>query len=115
MKRKVEYDGWTIEASPTILSKQRLFASGVAISRGDLYFFFHDLGNRVYRAQAYERGIEWAKQWILNINVHDGSLTIEAESMVPRAAEPGALACRSAGALLLAPLHRQRRLRYLAD
>jgi hypothetical protein len=66
MKRTVEYDGWTIEASPTILVKQRLFKSGVGISRGNLYFFFHDLGNRVYRAQAYERGIEWAKQWIDN-------------------------------------------------
>jgi hypothetical protein len=25
---------------------------------------FSDLGNRVYRWQAYERGIEWAKEWI---------------------------------------------------
>ena len=29
-------------------------------------FVFSDLGNRVYRWQAYERGIEWAKQWIDN-------------------------------------------------
>jgi hypothetical protein len=25
---------------------------------------FSDLGNWVYRWQAYERGIEWAKRWI---------------------------------------------------
>jgi hypothetical protein len=66
VKRTVEYEGWIIEASPTIIAKQRLFSSGVAVSRGDERFFFHDLGNRVYRAQAYERGIEWAKQWIDN-------------------------------------------------
>jgi hypothetical protein len=79
MKRKVEYDGWTIEASPTIIVKQRLFSSGVAISRGDLYFFFHDLGNRVYREQAYERGIDWAKRWIDN-NCRYGSSHLTQEN-----------------------------------
>ncbi|WOD14633.1 hypothetical protein [Paraburkholderia kirstenboschensis] len=42
---------------------QRLFVSGVAVSRGEERFIFTDLGNRVYRSQAYERGIEWARQW----------------------------------------------------
>jgi hypothetical protein len=42
------------------------FVSGVIVSRGDERFIFNDLGNRVYRAQAYERGIEWAKRWIDN-------------------------------------------------
>jgi hypothetical protein len=78
MKRKVEYDGWTIEASPTIIVKQRLFSS-VAISRGDLYFFFHDVGNRVYREQAYERGIVWAKRWIDN-NCRYGSSHLTQEN-----------------------------------
>jgi hypothetical protein len=65
--RLVEFNGWTIEASPTIIADQRLFRSGVVISRdtGER-FVFTDLGNRVYRWQAYERGIEWAKLWIIN-------------------------------------------------
>ncbi|EEF26343.1 conserved hypothetical protein, partial [Ricinus communis] len=66
MKRFAEYQGWTIEASPTRLVKQRLFVSGVVIERDGVRFVFADLGNRVYRQQAYERGIEWAKQWIDN-------------------------------------------------
>ncbi|KUY85967.1 MULTISPECIES: hypothetical protein [unclassified Burkholderia] len=66
VKRFSEYGGWKIEASPTILANQRLFVSGVIVSRGDERFIFTDLGNRVYRAQAYERGIEWAKRWIDN-------------------------------------------------
>lgn len=66
MKRFAEYEGWKIEASPIVLVKQRLFQAGVVISRGDERFVFSDLGNRVYRAQAYERGIEWAKHWIDN-------------------------------------------------
>jgi hypothetical protein len=66
VNRFAEYEGWTIEASPTILAKQKLFKSGVIISRGEDRFIFTDLGNRVYRAQAYEHGIEWAKQWINN-------------------------------------------------
>ncbi|MXN76409.1 hypothetical protein GR157_16885 [Burkholderia sp. 4701] len=65
-KRLAEYEGWKIEASPIILAHQRLFASGVIVSRGEERFIFTDLGNRVYRAQAYERGIEWAKRWIDN-------------------------------------------------
>ncbi|MFL9913090.1 hypothetical protein [Paraburkholderia sp. RL17-337-BIB-A] len=64
MKRFAEYDGWKIEASPIILSKQRLFQSAVVIERDGERFVFSDLGNRVYRWQAYERGIEWAKRWI---------------------------------------------------
>lgn len=56
MKRFVEYDGWKIEASPVILSRQRLFQAGVVIERADgERFVFSDLGNRVYRWQAYER------------------------------------------------------------
>ncbi|NIE81827.1 MULTISPECIES: hypothetical protein [unclassified Burkholderia] len=66
VSRFAEYKGWKIEASPTILAKQRLFVSGVIITREHERFIFTDLGNRVYRAQAYERGIEWAKQWIDN-------------------------------------------------
>ena len=66
MKRFAEYEGWRIEASPTILVKQRLFATGVIVSRSDERFVFHDLGNFVYRDQVYERGITWAKQWIDN-------------------------------------------------
>lgn len=66
VNRLTEYEGWKIEASPTILANQRLFVSGVIVSRGDERFIFTDLGNRVYRWQAYERGIEWAKQWIAN-------------------------------------------------
>ena len=63
--RFAEYNGWVIEASPTIIAAQRLFRSGAVISRdtGER-FVFSDLGNRVYRCQAYERGIEWAKHWI---------------------------------------------------
>jgi len=66
VNRFAEYEGWKIEASPTILSDQRLFRSGVVISRGEQRFIFTDLGNRVYRAQAYQRGIEWARTWIDN-------------------------------------------------
>ncbi|MDN7805694.1 hypothetical protein [Burkholderia gladioli] len=66
VSRFAEYKGWKIEASPIILAKHRLFASGVIITREHERFIFTDLGNRVYRAQAYERGIEWAKQWIDN-------------------------------------------------
>jgi hypothetical protein len=66
VNRFAQYEGWTIESSPTILAKQRLFVSGVIVSRGDERFIFTDLGNRVYRWQAYERGIDWAKQWIYN-------------------------------------------------
>ena len=64
--RSAEYEGWKIGVSPTILANQRLFVSGVIVSRGDERFIFTDLGNRVYRAQAYVRGIEWAKRWIDN-------------------------------------------------
>jgi sugar lactone lactonase YvrE len=64
--RFAEYDGWKIEASPTRLIKQRLIASGVIVSRDGERFIFTDLGNRVYRWQAYERGVEWAKRWIDN-------------------------------------------------
>jgi len=65
MKRIMEYEGWKIEASPIILVKERLFQAGVLIERNDgERFVFSDLGNRVYRRQAYERGIEWAKHWI---------------------------------------------------
>lgn len=65
MKRFAEYQGWTIEASPIILVRPRLFQAGVVIERHDgERFVFSDLGNRVYRWQAYERGIEWAKRWI---------------------------------------------------
>jgi hypothetical protein len=66
VNRFAEYEGWQIEASPTRLVKQRLFASGVIVSRGSERFIFTDLGNRVYRWQAYERGIEWAERWIDN-------------------------------------------------
>ena len=65
--RFAEYNGWMIEASPTIIAAQRLFRSGAVISSGTgERFIFTDLGNRVYRWQAYERGIEWAKCWIDN-------------------------------------------------
>jgi hypothetical protein len=65
MKRFAEYHRWKIEASPTILVRQRLFQIGVVIESNDgERFVFSDLGNRVYRWQAYERGIEWAKYWI---------------------------------------------------
>ena len=51
--------------SPTILVKQRLLKVGVVIERNDgERFVFSDLGHRVYRWQAYERGVEWAKGWI---------------------------------------------------
>ena len=66
VNRFAEYEGWKIEASPTILATQRLFKSGVIVTRGEDSFIFTDLGNSVYRAQAYERGIEWAIQWINN-------------------------------------------------
>lgn len=65
MRRFARYCDWTIEASPTIIAKHRLFRSGVVIERDDgERYVFSDLGNRVYRWQAYERGIEWAKHWI---------------------------------------------------
>ena len=66
VKRFAEYEGWKIEASPTILANQRLFVSGVIVSRGNERFIFTDLGNGVFRSQAYERGIEWARHWIDN-------------------------------------------------
>ncbi|WP_168788833.1 hypothetical protein [Paraburkholderia aromaticivorans] len=50
MKRFAEYDGWKIEASPTVLVRQRLFQTGVVIERDDgERFVLSDLGNRVYR------------------------------------------------------------------
>jgi hypothetical protein len=65
MKRFAEYDGWMIDAAPIRLTKQRLFMSCAIVRRetGER-FVFTDLGNRVYRAQAHERGIEWARRWI---------------------------------------------------
>jgi hypothetical protein len=33
ISRSAEYEGWKIEASPTILANQRLFVSGVIVSR----------------------------------------------------------------------------------
>ncbi len=66
VSRFAEHEGWRIEASPIILAAQRLFSSGAIVSRGDERFIFTDLGNRVYRAQAYERGLEWSRQWIDN-------------------------------------------------
>jgi hypothetical protein len=66
MERTTTFEGWTIQAWPTIIAKQRLSRSGVIVRRGDEHFVFHELGNFVYRDQAYERGIEWAKQWIIN-------------------------------------------------
>jgi hypothetical protein len=66
-RRYAEYEGWTIDAAPTILSTQRLFVSSAVITRASgERFVFTDLGNRVYRWQAHERGIEWAKRWIDN-------------------------------------------------
>jgi len=58
-----------IDSALIILAKQRLFISGAVIERdiGER-FVFTDLGNRVYRRQAHERGIEWAKRWIDNNN-----------------------------------------------
>ncbi|WP_042337309.1 MULTISPECIES: hypothetical protein [Paraburkholderia] len=74
VKRFAEYDGWKIEASPIILAKQRLFQAGAVIEHADgVRFVFSDLGNRAYRWQAYERGIEWAKQWI-DINYRYGTV-----------------------------------------
>jgi len=65
MQRFARYEGWKIEGSPIILAKQRLFQSGVVIERDDgERFVFRDPGSRIYRWQAYERGIEWAKRWI---------------------------------------------------
>ncbi|MGF6781634.1 hypothetical protein [Paraburkholderia sp. GAS334] len=65
MKRFAEYEGWKIEALPIILAKQRLFQAAVVIEHDEgKRFVFSDLGNRVYRRQADERGIEWAKRWI---------------------------------------------------
>nr|AJL34895.1 hypothetical protein pBPS012 [Burkholderia pseudomallei] len=52
-QRFAEYEGWKIEASPIILSGQRLFQAGVVIESTDgERFVFSDLGNRVYRWQA---------------------------------------------------------------
>jgi hypothetical protein len=72
MKWFAEYNGWSIEASPIILAKQRLFQSGAVVTRqtGER-FVFADLGNFVYRTQAYERGFEWAKRWIDNNFTYD--------------------------------------------
>ncbi len=65
VKRFAEYNGRMIEASPITLTKQRLFQAAAVIEREDgECFVFSDLGDRVYRWQAYERGIEWAKRWI---------------------------------------------------
>lgn len=65
MKRFAAYEGWTIDAAPIRLTSQRLFMSCAIIQRetGER-FVFCDLGNRGYREQAHERGIEWAKRWI---------------------------------------------------
>lgn len=67
MKRMATYKGWTIDAAPIILANQRLFQSCAIVERehGER-FVFVDLGNRVFRSQAHERGIEWAKRWIDN-------------------------------------------------
>ncbi|BBU33450.1 hypothetical protein BTHE68_71840 (plasmid) [Burkholderia sp. THE68] len=63
--RFANYNGWNIEASPTIIADQRLYRSGVVISRtSGERFVFADLGNRVYRWQAYQRGLDWAKAWV---------------------------------------------------
>lgn len=84
MKRFAKYEGWKIEASPSILVRQRLFQVGVVIERDDgERFVFSDLGNRVYRWQAYERGIEWAKHWIdtnYRLGAHTASRTREQPS-----------------------------------
>jgi hypothetical protein len=58
MKRFAKYESWKIEASPTILVRQRFFQAGVVIERDDgERFVFSDFGNRVYRWQAYERSV----------------------------------------------------------
>ncbi len=65
--RVATYKGWTIDAAPIIVAKQRLFQSCAVIEReSGERFVFVDLGNRVFRSQAHERGIEWAKHWIDN-------------------------------------------------
>lgn len=65
--RIVRYQGWTIDAAPIVLAKHRLFQSCAVVERdGGERFVFVDLGNRVFRSQAHERGIEWAKRWIDN-------------------------------------------------
>lgn len=72
--RIATYRGWTIDAAPIILAKQRLFQSCAIIEReSGERFVFVDLGNRVYRWQAHERGIEWAKHWIDNNYVYGHS------------------------------------------
>jgi hypothetical protein len=64
MNRFPPYESWKIKASLIVLARQRLQA-GVVIERNDgERFVFSDLGNRVYRWQAYERSIEWATHWI---------------------------------------------------
>ncbi|MGU4703168.1 hypothetical protein K6L09_41615 [Burkholderia cepacia] len=67
MKRMATYKGWTIDAAPIILARQRLFQSCAIVERehGER-FVFVDLGNRVFRSQAHARGIEWAMRWIDN-------------------------------------------------
>jgi hypothetical protein len=84
ISRFAEYEGWMIEASPTFLVRQRLFVTGVIVSRGDERFVFHDLGNRVYRWQACERGIEWAKQWIDNNYRYRANLLVARQNHAPR-------------------------------
>ncbi len=65
--RIASYQGWTIDAAPVILAQHRLFQSCAVIRRDNgERFVFVDLGNRVYRWQAHDRGIEWAKHWIDN-------------------------------------------------
>jgi hypothetical protein len=86
MNRFAKYEGWTIEASPTIIAKQRLFRTGVVIKRDECErFVFSDLGNRVYRWQAYERGIAWAKEWIdanYRLGARSGRLTVSANKEI---------------------------------
>ncbi|WP_454727690.1 MULTISPECIES: hypothetical protein [Cupriavidus] len=61
------YRGWTIDAAPIMVPKLRFFQSCAVVEReGGERFVFVDLGNRVYRWQAHERAIEWAKRWIDN-------------------------------------------------
>jgi hypothetical protein len=49
------------------------FQASVVVERDNgERFVFSDLHNRVYRWQAYERGIGWAKRWI-DINYQRGA------------------------------------------
>ncbi|MCY0852526.1 hypothetical protein [Cupriavidus sp. D39] len=65
--RMATYRGWTIDAAPIMVPKQRVFQSCAVIEReSGERFVFVDLGSRVYRWQAHERAIEWAKRWIDN-------------------------------------------------